>query len=271
MTEPELRSFREAHEKRLSKERLALESTLEPAVERYARAIRTLPRSFDPLVAYRDYLFLQFDPGRNLQLATGYLRLPTEWQATSKLHLALLLDLAQLYAMALLAASRYVLSAGLSDLPTHVTTFLAGGSTALREKGSFTKLVGKLLDDLASQGVEVTAQLRESIRPVPAYSSEISVLVQSFLDRPAIAQTLSWYLETLQLAAVLGESDLAGALTDAGRSEEEVERSLKLSRDILAFLVRQAGLRREFLESFDRLLAPVAGRPEPQRLFATTT
>lgn len=257
LTEVELAEYVGTSQRRLSPARRRFEETLEPGIEGYARFLRTLAKQFDPLVAYRDYVHLQLGHARNLQVAISTLRLPAEaWRGHDSRHLGLLLDVVFIYALALVDAARYVHRAARAHVPEAVRTFVGGGAAALRDKTNLTRLVGDLLTQLGEHGVQLPASAREAIRPVPTYTEDISALVGALLQQPEIVERLPWYIETLQLAAVLGFSDVAGQLHDAGEPPADSERALRMVREIVAFLVRQSGLPREHLEAFDRLLAP---------------
>ncbi len=256
-TEPELEVWLATHTPRVGDARRAFEAALEPAVGRYHAALRTLPRAFDQLVGFRDYLFLQFGPARALQLTIGYLKSAQgQWHAKEPLHLALLLDIAQLYATALLACARHVLENAIDRELDGVENFVGGGILGRREKQNFARLLTDLLDELERGGVHITPGMRETIRPLPHYTKDLALLTRQLLDAPELAQRLPWYFETLQLAALQRTQDLAGRLVDAGDPEMSVERALRLAREVLSFLVREAGLDRGFLDAFDQMLAP---------------
>jgi hypothetical protein len=250
-------------ERRVEVSKRRLEERLEPGVAAFDRAIAALPTPFGSVLAFRDYLFLEFGPARNLQLAIGYLRTPAAaWQPTNRTHLALLLDVAALYVAALVACGRHVLGRSLSRISDGVEEFLGGGAVGLREKRHFAELLVELISALERDGSHVPAGLRESMQPLPAYSRELAALVESVLDAPEIVETLPFIMETLRLAATLKFQDVAGELIDAGWPERTVERSLRLTRDVVAFLAANAGLDRRFLTIFDELLAPPLLRDE---------
>ncbi len=106
--------------------------------------------------------------------------------------------------------------------------------------------------------------MREAVRPLPPYTTEIAVLVQAILERPSIASRMPWYIELLQMAAILRQNDLVGALADAGESGTVTERCFRLIREILGFLVQQSGLARGYLSAFDELMAPSPSRAADQ-------
>jgi hypothetical protein len=154
-----------------------------------------------------------------------------EWRPTDPRHLALLLDITLLYTIALVDAAHYVNSAGRSDVASAVATYVGGGTAAMRDKRTLTKLVGQLLEQLATQGVQLPASVREAIRPVPAYTSEIATIVTAFMEAPAVVASLPWHIETLQRAAVLGLRDRVGELVDDDANPEQTERSFRMVRD----------------------------------------
>lgn len=257
LTEPDLELWVRTQVVRVDDASLAFEAMLDPALARYHVALRTLPRAFDQLIAFRDYLFLQFGPARALQLAIGYLRSAQgHWRPKDPVHVALLLDITQLYVLALISCARHTLESGIAREQEGVEDFIGGGVLGRREKQQFARLLSDLLDELERGGVQITPGMRETIRPLPAYTKDLAVITRQLLDAPEIAQHLPWYIETLQLAALMKMEDVAGKLVDAGGAEMSVERTLRLSREILSFLVHHAQLDRGFLDYFDRLLAP---------------
>jgi hypothetical protein len=264
LTEEELGAWEATNDRKLAPERKAFEAKLAAAIEPHARGLRTLPKSFDAVVAYRDYIHLQLGHPRNLQVAISTLRLPgPDWRTGDARHRALLLDVGFIYALALIDAAQYVHRAHRAQVAETFATYIAGGQAALRDKKQLLELLGTLLGELAREGVQVPANIREVLRPLPAYTADLAALVQALIEQPEVTTRLPWYVETLQLAAALDLTDVAGLLEDVGEPPALSERCLRMVRDILAFLVRQSGLQSAHLSAFDRMLAPKQP-PTPQ-------
>ncbi|MBM7782251.1 hypothetical protein [Arthrobacter tumbae] len=195
-------------------------------------AFHSLDSRLNSLMEYRQFDYWIYEHHRNpIQLVAHLKEAGKHLDPRNPIHLALFLDLAWLYLLALVRVTEHLRGAFLRDPDRGLQEYLFGGATQLREK-------------------EETAALLRTVAPtgspdldhLPAYYSNMRELVARLLRRPNEIQEGLRYAE---VASALMAAKKRIPLGDVfGRNFDPV--AAKLVADVCGFLVASAGLSPSF-------------------------
>lgn len=196
------------------------------------RAFVGLNRKLSPLLEYRDFDYWVYEQHRNpIQLVAHLSDAATLLDSRNPVHLALFLDLAWLYTLAMLRVISHIRGAFLRDPDRGLQEYLFGGATNLREK----KDTAGLLESVAPEGAA-------SLSYLPSYYTNLRELVMRLQRRPGQMQTILRYAEA---ASALMAARKRVTLREAfGESYDPY--AAKLLADVCGFLVAATGLPTEF-------------------------
>lgn len=210
-----------------------------------------LDRRLSSLINFVRYDYWVYDPYRNLtQVVAHIAKVVKSLDSRNPYHLGLFFECAWLYSVSLIQAIHHVRSSRMSDIPSAVHTYVAGGELAMREKQALAGL-------LERTGVRVDT--RSAV--LPPYADNLAELVTRLLVQPAELSDILRYAEYLITATIIGESATVGMAF----GEVHVRPiAAKLLADVCGFLVTASGARPEFRTAArERLVHDLTGG-EPQ-------
>jgi hypothetical protein len=213
-------------------------------------AFSGLDQRLHSLLEYRQFDFWVFDQHRNpLQLVAELQAVAKVLDPSNPRHLALLLDCAWLYLLAIAHAVNHVRSSQVSGVDLRLQEYLLGGALGLREKLD----LAKLLSELKNAGALPS---EVDVDPLPNYYSALRELTTRVLRRPDSVLTALRLLEVGTVAAVINpRMSLRGSL---GAAYDDL--AAKQAADVVGFLVSAAGLDSQFRA---RARATLLGEPLP--------
>ena len=206
------------------------------------------------LVDYARYDYWIYEPYRNLTQVVAHLaESVSTLDARNPHHLALFFEMCWLYSLALAYAVHHVRFSRMSDIPTSISTCVAGGELAVREKRALAELLNRA-------GIRVDT--RSAV--LPPYMERLAELVTRLLMRPAELTDVLRYAEYLTIATVVGENATVGSAFGTAHVRPI---AAKLLADVCGFLVSAAGLRPEFrVAARERLVYDLTGGDSGGRL-----
>lgn len=195
-------------------------------------AFTGLDRRLNPLLEYREFDYWVYDHHRNpIQLVAHLRDSSKHLDPRNPIHLALFVDLAWLYMVALVRAVAHIRGAFLQDPDRGLQEYLFGGTTNLREKQE----MAALLRSVAPAGTP-------DLDHLPGYYVNLRELVTRILRRPEEIQPALRYAEAASaLMAARQRVTLREAFGDSFRPI-----AAKLVADVCGFLVASAGLSSDF-------------------------
>lgn len=221
------------------------------SVAAYLSAFDGLDRRLASLLEYRDYDYWVYEPHRNpIQLVAHLRDSAKNLDPRNPIHLALFLDMAWLYTLALVRVLAHVRGAFLRDPDRGIQEYLFGGPTNLIEKQE----IAALLRTVAPPGAP-------NLDHLPDYYSNLRELVTRLLRRPDELQSALQYAEiSSALIAARNRVTLPDAL---GHSFRPI--AAKLVADVCGFLVASAGLQPDFRSHARAWLLAEGGLDDPSR------
>jgi hypothetical protein len=205
-----------------------------------------LPKKLNSLVEFTRFDYWTYEPYRNLTQVVAHLAdAVSVLDPNNPAHVALFLENAWLFVFALAQATHHVRTSRMADVPFAVSTYVAGGELAKREKAQLAQL-------LRQAGFNVDS--RSSV--LPPYIDSLTELITRFLVRPAEIVEVLRYAEYLITASVVGETATVGEAF--GTNVRPI--AAKLLADACGFLVTAAGLRPAFrVLARERLIIDLTG------------
>lgn len=202
------------------------------AVAENLSAFTDLDRRLNPLLEYRDFDYWVYEHHRNLiQLVAHLEDAATRLDPTNPVHLALFLDLAWLYLVAVVRVTEHIRGAFLTEPDRGLQEYLFGGATALEEKRQ-----------TAAALQEIKPANAEAFTHLPRFYGHLRELVTRVLRRPTEIQDALRYAEVASaLMAGRRRTTLKAAFADAFDPV-----AAKLVADVCGFLVASANLNPAF-------------------------
>jgi hypothetical protein len=216
------------------------------SVRRQVESYSGLHKKLDPLVEFTRFDYWTYEPYRNLTQVVAHLAdVVSVLDPSIPAHVALFMENAWLFAFAIAQATHHVRTSRMADVPSAVSTYVAGGELAKREKAQLAQLLRKAGFDVDS---------RSSV--LPPYIDPLTELITRFLVRPGEIADVLRYAEYLITASVVGETATVGEAF--GVDVRPI--AAKLLADACGFLVTAAGLRPAFRElARERLVRDLTG------------
>lgn len=197
-------------------------------VARYLAAFTGLDKRLKPLLEYRQFDYFVYEPHRNpMQLVAHLHDAKARLDPKNPLHVALFMDMAWLYLVALTQIVEHVRAAHLTDPDTATQEYLFGGQLGLREKRQMANLLAKVVPD----GMERPD-------PLPPYYPHLRELVVRVLRRPDHILSALRYAEV----ASAGLADGVRVRVRSAFAAAYDEIAAKLLNDVCGFLVGAADL-----------------------------
>lgn len=219
-------------------------------VAEHLAAFTGLDKRLRPLLEYRQFDYFVYEPHRNpLQLVAHLHDAKTTLDPKNPLYVALFMDMAWLYLVAVTQIVQHVRAAHLTDPDTATQEYLFGGQVGLREKRQMANLLAKV----------VPADM-ERPDPLPPYYPHLRELVVRVLRRPDQILTALRYSEV----ATAGLADGVRVRIRTAFADHYDEIAAKLLTDVCGFLVGAGDLDAEFRVQAKRILldVPDAGSDE---------
>jgi hypothetical protein len=212
-------------------------------VAKYLAAFTGLDKRLKPLLDYRQFDYFVYEPHRNpMQLVAHLHDAKARLDAKNPLHVALFMDMAWLYLVALTRIVEHVRAAHLTDPDTATQEYLFGGQLGLREKRQMANLLAK-----------VVPEGMERPDPLPPYYADLRELVVRVLRRPNQILSALRYAEV----ATAGLTDGVRVRTRAAFAEQYDEIAAKLLTEVCGFLVGAGDLDADFRAQAKRILLDV--------------
>lgn len=209
-------------------------------VEKYLASSTGLDKKLKHLLEYRQFDYFVYEPHRNpLQLVAHLHDAKGTLDPKHPHHVALFVDLAWLYLVAVTQVVEHVRAAHLTDPDTATQEYLFGGQLGLREKRQMATLLAKVVPE----GVEKPD-------PLPPYYASLRELVVRVLRRPHHILSALRYAEV----ASAGLADGVRVRLKAAFAPEYDEIAAKLLTDVCGFLVGAADLHPDFRTEAQRIL-----------------
>jgi hypothetical protein len=195
-----------------------------------------LDRRLAPLLEYRQFDFWVYEEHRNLVQMVEHLReTGSRLDPRSLRHLALVIDCAWLYLIALARAIEHLRSVHPSDLDLGLQEYVLGGAHGLSEKRQLSSLLADLRQRRALPE-EVNIDL------FPPYFPMLRELAMRVMRRPDAVLPALRYLELVAHCAALGEH--ISTFAAFGQAYDPL--AAKQAADVIGFLVSAAGLDADF-------------------------
>jgi hypothetical protein len=212
-------------------------------VSKYLAVFAGLDKRLKPLLEYRQFDYFVYEPHRNpLQLVAHLQDSKAVLDPKNPLHVALFMDMAWLYLVALTQIVEHVRAAHLTDPDTATQEYLFGGQLGLQEKRQMAALLA-----------EVVPEGMERPEPLPPYYPQLRELVVRVLRRPNHILSALRYAEI----ASAGLADGVRVRARATFADSYDEIAAKLLTDVCGFLVSAADLQGEFRAQAQRILLDV--------------
>lgn len=209
-------------------------------VARYLSAFTGLDKRLKPLLEYRQFDYFVYEPYRNPLQVVAHLRdASARLDPKNPLHVALFIDTAWLYLVALTQIVEHVRAAHLTDPDTATQEYLFGGQLGLREKRQMAHLLAK-----------VVPEGMERPDPLPPYYPQLRELVVRVLRRPDHILSALRYAEVA--SAGLADGVRVRVRSAFGDGYDEI--AAKLLTEICGFLVGAGDLHGDFREQAHRIL-----------------
>ena len=201
-------------------------------VEKYLAAFTGLDKRLKPLLDYRQFDYFVYEPYRNpLQLVAHLHDAKATLDPKNPLHVALFMDMAWLYLIAITQIVEHVRAAHLTDPDTAIQEYLFGGQIGLREKRQMANLLAKVIPE----GMERPD-------PLPTYYPQLRELVVRVLRRPHHILSALRYAEV----ASAGLADRVRIRVHTAFADGYDEIAAKLLSDVCGFLVGASDLSADF-------------------------
>lgn len=207
-------------------------------LNRSAKLLDNIDRDLAKLADYNLRLFWQVPHHRNLQLGVAYLAgSRAQLDPTKRTHLALFAEHVFRYCLALFATCEAVLKRGAPAIADHLPAYLHGGERGFREMQRLMEAARRLQQQLEA---DERPELEAILSPLPPYYDELLELVTRLLRRPSCPTAILRHLQAASLGAIAAGARVPDVLEDYD------ELAVKLSNDVVAFLVRASGIDPQF-------------------------